>query len=145
MALTVYNDTQNGVRVWVALIWSLRPGSSCGGGFTTHRKTGWWRVDDGFVTTLWTADLNAPQVNPVGAFFAEQYAGNYRTFGNLGVPYDILVKRNAGFSQCYDDPTGCDQGSRFGVLSFNTAKHMQITLKTPLDPEDPNWEVKVSD
>jgi hypothetical protein len=142
MALYVSNQTNTGIRVWVALIWSLSPGSACGGGFTTFRKTGWWQVNDGNWINLWNADLQA--VNPVGAFFAEQYAGDYRTWGDLGIPYDVLVKRGAGFSQCYDDPTGCDQGSRFGALAFNTARNMLIILRTKVE-EEPNWEVFVFD
>lgn len=136
MALYVSNQTNTGIRVWVALIWSFDPGSACGGGFTTFRKTGWWQVNDGTWINLWNVDLR--NVHPAGAFFAEQYAGDYRTWGDLGMPYDVLVKRT-GFSQCYDDPTGCDQGSRFGVLAFNTAANMAIILRTK-EGEDPNWE-----
>ena len=139
MALYFTNDTKNGIRVWVALIWS--PGSPCGGGFTTFRKTGWWGVNDGDTVNAWAVDLTT--VNPVGGFFAEQYAGDYRTWGDLGIQYDTPVKRTA-FNQCYDDPTGCDQNSRFAVLAFNTAANMQIVLRTKV-PEEPNWEVSVFD
>jgi hypothetical protein len=146
MALLVSNDTKTGIRLWVALIWSQMPGSACGGGFTTFRKTGWWQVNDQNTTVLWNVDLR--QVHPAGAFFAEQFAGDYRTWGDLGIPFDVLVKRGAAFSQCYDDPTGCDQASRFGVLAFNTAKNMLIILRTKEEGEPAGgspWEVFVFD
>src|SRR5215204_3525693 len=139
MALLFRNDTKNGIRVWVSLV--LSGGSACGGGFTTFRKIGWWLVNDGNTINIWNVDLRT--VNPVGAFFAEQYAGDYRTWGDLGIPYDTPVRRT-GFNQCYDDPTGCDQMSRFALLAFDTAANMQIVLKTKV-PEEPNWELFVFD
>ena len=141
MALYVANSTNTGIRLWVSLIWG-HSGVACGPFAPTFRKTGWWQVNDGQFINLW--NVNLLTVNPVGAFFAEQFAGDYRTWGDLGVNNEVLIKRGGTFNQCYDDISGCDQRAKFGQLAFNTAANMFINLTTQV-PEQPNWEVFVFD
>ena len=146
MALYFSNNVGNGIRAWVSLVYGYS-GAACGPFAPNHRKAGWFRVDANQVTRVWNVDLLT--VDPVGAFFAEQYAGVYYSWGKLGVNNEVLIRRNFGFNQCFDDLTDCDQRAEFGVLAFNTASNMLIVLNSQesQEGEDPPipWEVSVFD
>lgn len=146
MALYFSNNIGNGIRAWVSLIYG-HPGTGCGPFAPNHRKAGWFSVNAGQFIKLW--DVNLLTVNPVGAFFAEQYAGEYYSWGKLGVNNEVLIRRAVGFNQCFDDLTGCDQRAEFGVLAFNTASNMLIILNSQVPVEGEElpipWEVFVFD
>lgn len=128
------------VTAYVTLIWSH--GNTGCGPFSSFRKGGWWQVNDGQTINLWNVDLQT--VNPVGAFFAEQYLnGQGLTWGDLGVNNEVLIRPGI-YNQCYDDLTGCAQLAKFGILAFNTAANTLIRLR-PHVPEEPPWEEFVFD
>jgi hypothetical protein len=138
--MALFFGNSSGVTAFVTLIWS-HSGVGCGP-FANFRKTGWWQVSDGQTRNLWNTDLLG--VNPVGAFFAEQYFnGQGLTWGDLGVNNEVLI-RPGTYNQCYDDLTGCTQRAKFGMLAFNTASNMLVTLLPQL-PEEPTWDVFVFD
>ncbi len=134
--MTLFFGNASGVTAWVSLIWS-HSNSGCGP-FSSFRKGGWWKVDDGQVRDIWNVDLNGPLINPVGAFFAEQFLnGQGLTWGDLGVNNEVFIRPGV-FTQCYDDLTGCTQRAKFGVLAFNTAPNTLISL-LPHEPGEPTW------
>jgi len=133
--VALFFQNTSGVDGWVCLIWDNKA-TGCGP-FSTFRKTGWFLVQNGQTRNLWNANLL--NVNPVGAFFAEQFAnGQGLTWGSLGVNNEVLI-RPVQFDQCYDDLAGCTQRATFGVLAFNTAPNTLIRLLPQL-PDEPTWE-----
>lgn len=136
--MALFFGNSSGVTAWVHLIW----GSTACGPFANFQKWGWYPVNDGQTRNLWNVDLLT--VNPVGAFFAEQFLnGQGLTWGDLGINNEVLI-RNGVSTQCYDDLTGCNQRSKFGLLAFNTASNMLVTLLAQV-PEQPTWDVFVFD
>jgi hypothetical protein len=136
--MALFFSNSSGVTAWVSLIW----GSNACGPFANFKKGGWWSLSNGQTRNLWNVDLLT--VNPVGAFFAEQFLnGQGLTWGDLGVNNEVLI-RNGVFTQCYDDLTGCNQRPKFGLLAFNTAPNMLVRLLAQA-PEEPPWEVFVFD
>lgn len=133
--MALYFQNSSGVDAWVCLIWDNKS-TGCGP-FSSFRKSGWYLVQNGQFRNLW--NVNLLNVNPIGAFFAEQFQnGQGLTWGDLGVNNEVLI-RPVAFNQCYDDLTGCTQRAKFAVLAFNTAPNTLITLR-PHVPEEPTWE-----
>lgn len=133
--MALFLGNASGVTAFVSLVWDNNS-TGCGP-FSSFRKGGWWRVDNGQTRNLWNVDLRT--VNATGAFFAEQFLnGQGLTWGDLGVNNDVFIRPGV-FGQCYDDLTGCTQRARFGVLAFNTAANTLVRL-LPHVPEEPTWE-----
>jgi hypothetical protein len=138
--MALFFGNASGVTAYVSLVWS-HANTGCGP-FSSFRKGGWWKIDNGQTRNLWNVDLRT--VNPVGAFFAQQFLnGQGLTWGDLGVNNEVLINPGT-FTQCYDDITDCTQRAKFGVLAFNTAPNTLIRLLSHA-PEEPPWEEFVFD
>jgi len=107
MALNFVNHNQN--TIWIALVYG-----DAGCGPNQFRKQGWWSIPPGQTLNIWDVDLQT--VNRHAAFYADDSSGN--TWSGTGNAYQVT---NAGFNQCFDDNTNCNQQYNFVPLDFDRA------------------------
>jgi hypothetical protein len=98
------------------------------------RKSGWYGVAGGGVIEVVHDDLRTLPT-PYFAWFADLGADGPCWSGSLW----YKVPHNAGFSQCYDDDTGCNALWPFRLAWCDPAwSGMNIVLSAPGEPNQAN-------